>query len=342
MDGLNIAPATAAAAMSVRLFRRAEIVDAIWNDFVARSPQQVVYGYSWYLDVVSPEWAALVATNHNGQWVSVLPIPLRRKLGFEVVQQPLFCQFLGIFDLPNVATAASDLLANLSRFFKYNAVYAGRFTHHTRWLSFFEVQFCQNFLLPLHKPYQHIRSGYSPDRRANLKQAEKFGWQIEEQSDIQPIINLFVKNHAAQIEGGVSSSAYSLLVRLYGVLQQQKAAKLLYALKDGQIEAGALFVIDQHRIIYLFNAASALGRRQNARTLLIDSIIRTYSHQDLWFDFESPQQPSIAAFYQSFGSQAELYAQFRYNCLPFGLRQLQKCRLALLKIFNLSLSTSPK
>lgn len=338
MGGLTTAPTTA-----VRLLRRAEIVDAVWNDFIDQSPQQVVYGYSWYLDVVSPEWAALVATNPaNGQWVSVLPVPLRRKFGFEVIQQPLFCQFLGVFSLVDATTVASDLLATLPQFFKYCSLYAGRFERQTDWPAFFEVQFCQNFLLSLRAPYQRIRSAYSRDRLANLKKAEKFGWQIEEKNDIQPLIDLFAKNHAAQIEGGVSENAYVLLARLYEVLQQKKAAKLLYALKNGQIEAGALFAIDQHRLVYLFNAASELGRRQNARTLLIDRVIRSYSNQDLWFDFESPQQPSIAAFYQSFGSQAEPYAQFKYNRLPFGLQKLQKWRLALLKTINLLPSTSPK
>ena len=338
MGGLTTAPAIA-----VRLLRRAEIVDAVWNNFIDQSPQQVVYGHSWYLDAVSPGWAALVATNHNGQWVSVLPIPLRRKFGFEVIQQPLFCQFLGVFSVPNASTEiASDLLATLPQFFKYNSLYAGRFGRQTDWPAFFEVQFYQNFLLSLRAPYQHIRSGYSRDRLINLKKAEKFGWQIEEKNDIQPLIELFAKNHAAQIEGGVSENAYVLLAHMYEILQQKKAAKLLYALKDGQIEAGALFAIDQHRIVYLFNAASDLGRRQNARTLLIDSIIQSCSNQDLWFDFESPEQPSIAAFYQSFGSQAEPFAQFKYNRLPFGLQKLQRWRLAFLKIINLLPSTSPK
>ena len=306
--------------MAIRLLRRSEIADSQWNRFVSQSPQRIVYAYTWYLDVVSPNWAALVA-EEAGNWTAVMPLPLRRKFGFEVIQQPLFCQLLGVFGSESV-----DFLTQLPFFYRYASLYTGRFSAAVSLPKCYQTARCQTHLLRLNRPYEAICAGYSRDRHANLKIAQKAGWQQEESEDLRPIIDLFRQNHSSQIEGGVSGNAYLLLADLVTALRKKNAVHLHYALKDGQIEAGALFVIYDQRIIYLFNAASELGRKKNARTWLIDNILHEYANQDFVFDFESPERPSIAAFYESFGAAPESYLQFRYNQLPFPLKQWQEWR----------------
>ena len=307
--------------MAIRLLRRSQIVDSQWNGFISQSSQRIVYAYTWYLDVVSPNWAALVA-EEAGNWTAVMPLPLRRKFGFEVIQQPLFCQLLGVF-----GDESTDFLGQLPLFFRYASTYTGRFSAAMLAPTHYQTARCQTHTLKLNRPYETIREGYSRDRCANLKIAQKAGWQQHESEDIQPIVDLFKQNHSPQIEGGVSENAYLLLADLVAALRKKNAVHLRYASKDGKIEAGALFVIYDQRIIYLFNAASALGREKNARTWLIDNILREYAPQDVVFDFESPEVSSIAAFYESFGAEAQPYWQFRYNQLPFPLRQWQAWRL---------------
>jgi hypothetical protein len=153
-----------------------------------------------------------------------------------------------------------------------------------------------------------------------------------ESHDPNPIIDLFRTHHASQIGGGVAETAYQLLGKIVNVLFRKKAAKLVYALKNGQIEAGALFAIFDNRIIYLFNAASALGRKGNARTWLIDQIIQEYAESDFIFDFESPEVKSIADFYQSFGAKKEAYLSLHYNDLPFPFNQIQEWRKKSVKV----------
>jgi Acetyltransferase (GNAT) domain len=320
--------------MFVGWLNRSEIDDNAWNGFIGHSPQQIIYAYSWYLDVVAPRWGALVVKDAGGHWLGVLPVPLRQKFGVWIVHQPLFCQLLGVFVAPSVMLepVATMLLAALPQFFRYNAVYTGLFEGIVQWPSLFKVQFCANYVLPLNEPYEVITKGYTLDRLNNLKRALQWQWQLAESNDIAPLLDLFRQNHASKI--GVSTKSYELLSRLFEVLQQQKAVKLLYVLKDGKIEAGAMLALDKRRIIYLFNAASAMGRRGNARTFLIDSILRQYSNQNLQFDFESPEIPSIAAFYRSFGSLSEPYVRFKYNRLPYLLRYLQEWRLSLLPSTN--------
>lgn len=297
-----------------------------WDAFIAASPQRIVYAYSWYLEVVSPQWQALV-WEEAGDWKAVMPLPVQSKWGLNVVQQPFYCQFLGIFTTPSVepSSVQTAFLEALSTHFRYVSSYSGRFLGE-QFPPQLELQHCDTHLFPLDTPYPTLRQRYSPDRRMNLRRALRFGWKITESQDLDPLIQLFQENHAANIQGGVAETAYELLRKVEEALRHQNATRLVYALKDGKIEAGALFAIHDQRIIYLFNAASPVGRKGNARTLLIDQLIQTYAATGYIFDFESPEKTSIASFYASFGAQPEEYWVLHYNNLPFPLKQLQAYR----------------
>lgn len=314
--------------MPVLLLHRSQLDLTQWDTFIAASPQRILYAYSWYLDTVSPDWQALVLAE-NDQWQAVMPLPCRKKWGLNVVQQPFFCQLLGVFshssaDFQHVSNV---LLAEVTTAFRYISTYSGRFAAPTVFPEVLKVTHGTNWVLSLHQPYPVLFQNYTRDRRLNLKRAHKFYWEAQQSTDIEPLIELFKKNHATQIEGGVAESAYDLLRNVTALLAQKKALRLVYAVRDGLMEAGALFTIFNHRIIYLFNAATPAGRKGNARTWLIDQMIREYAQTDFIFDFESPDIHSIASFYKSFGAQKENYTRLSFSNLPFPLKQIQEWRI---------------
>ena len=342
--------------MKVRLLNRQDIDDAQWNSFLDNSPHNLVYAYSWYLDIVAPKWCAFIAENENG-WQAIMPVPLAKKWGFWVVKQPFFCQILGVFFREQVELESKIFLNQLSRLqigdsedeianldqqneitnldeqeiskllesalrkrFKYVSVYAGQ----NLYSSNYQVN---THILKLDRPYEKLLDGYNKDRKKNLKISQNFGWEIEESDDIEPIIELFINHHSESIEGGVGENAYRILRKLFVELKKREIVKLLYASKNNQIEAGALFVIFKGRITYLFNAATGLGRKENARTVLIDSILKQYENTNYIFDFESPEKESVVEFYESFGAETFTFSQLRYNDLPFPFKQIQNLRL---------------
>lgn len=309
-----------------KLFTRNQISPIRWDSFIATSPQRVLYAYSWYLDVVSPHWQALIL-EENGVWKAVMPLPVQKKWYLSIIQQPFFCQFLGIFTLPNTQTEGlqAAFFNEVSTHFCYMSSYAGRFLSDN-FPPNFEVKYGTTHTIRLDTSYDTVRQCFSADRRLNLRRAVRFGWETLENEDINPMIDLFRENHASAIQGGVSEHAYELLRKVVETLQIHKAARIMYALKDGKIEAGALFALHDQRIIYLFNSASSLGRKGNARTLLINQILNEYASSNSIFDFESPEKESIAAFYHSFGATTEPYVMLHFNRLPFPLKQLQTYR----------------
>src|SRR5580698_8347179 len=73
--------------------RHNEISKVKWDKCLDNSPNSLIYAYSWYLDIVSPEWDALVEDDYSG----IMPLPKASKYGFSYIYPPLFTQQLGLF-----------------------------------------------------------------------------------------------------------------------------------------------------------------------------------------------------------------------------------------------------
>ncbi|MFH1005014.1 MAG: hypothetical protein V1781_05925 [Bacteroidota bacterium] len=64
-----------------------------WDECIEHSQNSLIYAYSWYLDIVCPNWEALV----EGDYESVMPLTWEKKYGIRYLFQPYFTQQLGIF-----------------------------------------------------------------------------------------------------------------------------------------------------------------------------------------------------------------------------------------------------
>lgn len=312
--------------MTIQFIPRPQIETVAWDACVAASPNRILYGFSWYLDAVTSlpdwSWSGVVVTGETAGYQSVMPVPMRRKWGRWVVHQPLFCQFLAIYS-PTESPDPTPFFRAMQQQFRYGSI-----LHYQQISSDpslrLQTRPLHTYTLNLSADYDQIARHYSPDRALNLRRAKAANWLIRRSDDLEPLIQLFHENHAADIPNGVASWAYVLLRSLFAELHERRLATLLYALKDDQLQSGALFVREGNRIIYLFNAASDAGRRGNARTLLIDRIIReNVGTPGLLFDFESPEKRSVAQFYQSFGAVSEPFQEVTYNRLTWIERWVQ-------------------
>ena len=312
----------AAMTKTLKIVSRSQLDPAAWNACVCSSPQRIVYGYAWYLDAVLPapdwKWVGLVQVDEAGNYRAVMPVPLRRKriagmLRKWVVHQPFFCQYVDVFSHDKTLDPQPFFDLMIHRF-RYGSVYATRCTFKSVHQNV-GYQFHTTHTLNLQVSYETLYQNYSRDRKVNLRRAVAADWTLVNSTNLKPLLALFQKHHTASIEGGVAEWAYTILRNLVGELSKRGMARLQYAVRDGRIEAGALFCCEGNRVIYLFNAASPIGRRGNARTLLIDQFIQEKAEQELVFDFESPIKPSIRAFYQSFGADEDPFVSLRWNRL---------------------------
>jgi hypothetical protein len=318
---------------ALQFIPRAQLDLRLWDACIAASVEPVLYAYCWYLDAVLPapmwKWVGIVLLDETGRYRAVMPVPLRRKtvVGIPyawVVHQPFFCQFLGVFSRNSLVDSGPFFQQVLEQF-RYGSQLCV-WQKPDECLPFDVVYSSSTHTLNLSVGYPTIYQGYTGDRKANLRRATRANWTIVESADIEPLVALFRNNHAQTIDGGVADWAYAIFRNLTGELAERGLITLRYALHNGQIEAGALFVQQENRIIYLFNAASESGRRGNARTLLIDRLLQEKAGQQLVLDFESPAKQSIRGFYQSFGAVETPFWTIRWNRLSLVEKTLVKVR----------------
>ncbi|CCG98016.1 hypothetical protein FAES_0002 [Fibrella aestuarina BUZ 2] len=328
--------------MALVFLNRDQINVPEWDRCVAAAHNALLYGHSWYLDAVTnvPEgprwcWEGLVAVDTDGHYTAVLPVPLRRRWGQWVVYQPLFCQFVAIFSAQPV-DPVPFLEALLKRYRYASRLCLALTTLLPNVPGYVQQRLLQTHVLALDGAVPN----YTADRRMNLRRAHRRvaqtpGWRVTESTDVQPLLTLFRENHAAAI--GVGKWAYPLFTRLFVALQARGLGTLHYAYADNVPVAGAFFAEQHGRMIYLFNAADAEGRRLNARTILIDqSIQRAISRLSPTglFDFESPDQPGVVQFYESFGATPAPYLQLSWNRLTAVERWTRLLRQTIFKPYR--------
>ncbi|MGA0559133.1 hypothetical protein ACO2Q8_20920 [Larkinella sp. VNQ87] len=316
--------------MTIRYLDRPDLDLVGWDNCVGTSTQRLFYGFSWYLDALTtgpraPYWGGIVAES-GGKYVAVMPVVYRKKWGIRYVYQPDYCQQLGIFSQQGLALqpVLPQFWAQLTRQFKWVLSY--RFNEKNEEELFFPDGFSvlkrENHLLPLDKPYKALFEVYATDRKINLNRARNTGWCVEERPDVRALIQLHRQYNEEKAVGGIKLdlTIYDRFANACDELYRRGLARIWLARKPDSetAEAGGLFVLDRDRIVYLFNGASVVGRKQQARLWLIDRLIEEFAGTALAFDFESPAvgAESVKAYYQSFGAEAKPYSEIAYNHLP--------------------------
>lgn len=301
----------------LRYLQQHQINKTAWDACLEASVERISYGQSWYLDAVCPRWDAVVE-EQKGRYVSVFPLPLARQLGVWRVQQPLFTQQLGLFTTTDSSyrkvNSYLDLLPT-----SFRKVYLQLNTQNLLPSSI--PQYCcserQTYHLSLASPYQTLYQQYSTNQKRNIKKAKKAGLEVHALHEVDTLIRVFRETKGMELRE-LKTSHYKMLRQLYLTLQRQQAAELLQAVgEDGQLQAGALLVHEPGKVIFLFGASTAAGKRNGAMAYLLDACIQRHAGSTCVLDFEGSMAPSVSKFYAGFGGTPVPYVSLNRQPIPW-------------------------
>ena len=300
----------------IRYIQHEEIDRKKWDLTIERSFNGNICAFGWFLDLVSPDWDALVLDDYK----AVMPLTHRKKFGISYLFQPSFSQQLGVFSTEILsATLIAEFLKAIPVKFRLIEINLNKF-NNTGLIESRLVIKQVTHELELIKPYEQIRKGYSENTKRNIRKAESSGIYVRPNIAVSDIIKLFRENTGKQFEPQPDNH-YKILIRLVNDLVKEKKAAVLGAYSAfNHLCGGAVFVISHHKVIFLFSGLDESGRENGAMFLLIDDFIRNNSGLQLILDFEGSNQPSLARFYKSFGSEVVYYTGYRLNRLPFYLQ----------------------
>ena len=315
----------------IKYLKHHEIDKQRWDDCINHSANGLIYALSWYLDVVCPDWEALIKDDYQ----YVFPLTPGKKYGIGYLYQPYFAQQLGVFSVhPIHAVITGMFISAIPK--KYRLVEInlnesqGILTENPVWdTNDKKMRFIQNLnlKLSLDQSYEELLSRYSQNTKRNLKKAREAGASIVNTTPITEIIEMFRQHRGKDIEK-MNDQAYAILQSLATECNRRGCLRILGAMADGKLCAGVVFVSWHQHHILLFSAVNTQARHNGAMSLLVDSFIKEHAESDGILDFEGSNDANLARFYRSFGSAENFYDSLRINHLPFivkaGLFLLRK------------------
>lgn len=303
----------------IKYLKHSEINKQKWNECILNSFNGIVYAYSHYLDIVCPEWEALVKDDYE----MVMPLTCNKKYGKHYIYQPPFTQQLGVFSKEHLTEKIVEkFLLSIPKhfqFLEFNLNTYNKFSH--------KEYVTQNFLtheLDMILPYNMLYKNYSENTKRNLKKANQSNLKIQNNCNILEVIELF-KNNKEKKTNPFKKEHFIMLEKLHQTFFKLRLAKSFGVLNNkNEIIAGAIFFFSNNKAIFLFSGNSKEGKEKAALFFLIDNFIKTNSEKNLTLDFEGSNNANLARFYKGFGSKPITYLHIKKNDLPFYLKWLKK------------------
>jgi hypothetical protein len=299
----------------IRYLTYDEIDKKKWDECIRNAFNGLVYGYSWYLDVVCEEWEGLVEDDYE----RVFPINFKSKLGINIIFQPFFTQQLGVFSKTELnPTILNDFLFSIPT--TYKVIDLNLNTHNKPDLPGFEYHPQINHELDLISDYDNLRKNYSSNTKRNIKKAESAGLSVVKGIKPDDVIDLFRSNRGKNIKV-LKENNYLKLKRLIYTSIYKGIGNVYGAYnEENELIAGAVFLNSNKKAIFIFSGMSSEGREKRAMFFLVDYFIRENSNKHLTLDFDGSNDEALARFYSGFGSTRLEFTRISRNRLPFYLK----------------------
>ncbi len=305
----------------LRIIHHHQINKEKWDQSIANAALPYPYLNSWYLDIVCPEWDAIVLD----EYLAVSPLAHRTKAGVKYVFQPFFTQQFGLFGKTESFTEACQteyykLLTSYSTFIQYQINMA----HTVLPTAPFQVKLRHTHHLNLNASYDTIQKKYSENLKRNLK---KFKSQLEvkKSTDSGALIHLFKSEKGKEVNE-LRRSDYDSLQKLITTAVQANHGAVWEVHANHQCVAAAFILYNRSFAVNIINISNTAGRKMQAMSVLLDHVIQTHSETTQTFDFEGSDLPGVAAFYRSFGASSTPYWHISLNQLPWHYRTLKKIK----------------
>ncbi|MDR2204687.1 MAG: hypothetical protein LBE36_00770 [Flavobacteriaceae bacterium] len=255
------------------------------------SVQKNWYAQKEILDVLSGNWQILV----YGDYDAVMPIPLIRKTGIDIVSMPLFCQQLGIFSkIDNPQTNDKFL-----KFLKKNyTIFYYCFNNKNRFLENLDKK--KNYIIPISDYAVLKRKKYFKGRKSTVKWAQHLFYR-EINLDADSIS--FIENN---VIGLSKKSDIEKLKKYIEFLNSIESLKLCGAYLNEELINLAVLIREQEQFSLLSLANNDFYKNENGASFLIDKILENYIHKKS-FNFMGSNIRGIEIFFKSFGGELEEY-----------------------------------
>ena len=296
----------------IQFLAHREIDKEKWDHCLYSCSYARIYAFSWYLDLVHPQWHALI----YGDYEAVFPLPIKNKYGIRYVCRPPFCQQLGLYsENPELGTRLGEFIAAMPSHIRWGhyPLNAHNVANDSLLQNSIKAHSRSNYELSLEASYEDIKKRFKKNTQRNLDKVSHT-LIIQDRLPYSHLIELKQANEQSPI----SSEGYQKLSQVMekGLDMRKAACWGVWDSSGTQLLAGAYVLKGPNHLVYLLAASSQKGKEERAMFLLIDKLIAQYAGRSLSLDFEGSDIPGLARFYQGFGAQNYPYLQLEIRRLP--------------------------
>lgn len=277
-----------------------------WDKSISESQNPLSYAHSWYLDVVSPGWEALVSENYE----YLMPLPVKSKYKISYLVQPILTQQLGIFSKQEINESIVEEFIKQIPYYSYEL-------NLNQQNYYSKANILPNYILDLNRPYEKIVSIYSKNTIRNIQKSAKYNLTVKTDLDLKVFLHFFFSENNHNVSG-IQTVVKKLLEK--GI--EQKLMKLYGVISnDNNLIAAVCIMHSSNRIIYLLPISNDEGKISSAMFLLVDKLIQENSGRNVVLDFEGSSIEGIARFYKGFGAINQPYYRLKQMRPSFLVRK---------------------
>ena len=291
----------------IRYLKNNEIDKVLWDQCISQADFPMADNMSWYLDIVSPGWSALVLDDYK----VVMPLPVRRKLGIAYVYRPLFVQQLGL----SGKNISQELLTDFLHAIPVEIKLADIFLNESNHIPSEEYKWKENknFILDIGQAYEQIERGYNRNCRRNMKKAVSAGLRFCPSISIDDFAGLLLEQITEQ-KGSFSKKERIQFLALLGEILNREAGELVGIQNEqGELQAAGFYVFSFNRLLFKVCGSSPEGKENQAMYILIDEQIKRHAGKFRWYDFQGSNIEGIAYFNSTFGALPGVYYSLHIN-----------------------------
>jgi hypothetical protein len=300
----------------IHYLRHHEIDKRKWDNCITSSLNKMVYGCSWYLDVVSPGWEGLIMDDYK----VVMALPAGKKYGIPYLIQPLLTTQGGIFyNHPVRHELCNEFLDNIPASYKYvnihmnkdNGLIGGKF----------KIELKANHYLDLNPSYQALRKNYSRRTLRNINNALNCKLIVKEGKDADEFVDFKCKFVTPKI----LDKQRKTMKRLVDHCLFAGNGHIVNAFtQNGELSGAAFYLVDQDQLYLMVTVSSPTGKECNSMPFIVDDIIQKHCGQSMIMDFTGSSLKGVAYFNEGFGALKMFYSQVTMNHLPWPLNYLKR------------------
>lgn len=284
-----------------------------WDNCIRNSSCLKPYPYSWYLDIMSPGWEALV----DDEYDSVFPLPVAGKFGVKYIEAPLFLRQLGAFSPDKPADMAlMEFLHYLPDFYRLLDMNVCQKVD----IDGYRITERTDYELDLSKPYEVLRENFSPVCLKYIEASEKKGLELTNAITPADLMDLFILNEGSEIKG-MKSSDFQRLRNLMNFCIINRKGKILGVRGARKKLVFGIFIVEIKGSITILCVASTPQSREKRMTYFaLNEIIRAKASTKTTLDFAVLNVPGSPFSPEAFGAAKFPYYRIYFNKLFWPVR----------------------